>query len=525
MRLLKSTAGLLLWREQVRQEGLQVGFVPTMGALHAGHGSLIQRACRENDRVLVSVFVNPLQFGPQEDLSHYPRSLEADTQLCQALGVAIVFAPSTAELYGESGLLPGRDDLLTQVLPPAAMTRVLCGRSRPGHFQGVATVVTKLLSLAQPQRVYFGQKDAQQLALLRRLVSDLNLPTQVIGCPTVREMSGLALSSRNRYLNSEQAASATVLYRGLQAAVQQFQQGQRQANALIEAVSTVVAGTPGVHLEYIELVDPESLLPLAEVCMRGLLAIAAHVGPARLMDNVMLDARKPIIAIDGPAGAGKSTVTKLVADRLQLTHLDSGAMYRAVTWLAQQAGVAPQDDLALAELISQTELRLLPGQTPEGVSFSRVFVNDQEITQAIRSPQVTAQVSAYAARPVVRRSLLELQRQLGQAGGVVAEGRDIGTHVFPEANLKIFLTATPTERARRRQQDLTNQGFSAPSLDDLEAQIVERDWLDSSRAIAPLAKAADALEVATDGLTIAEVVEQIVQLYETQSTRVAEVSI
>lgn len=210
-------------------------------------------------------------------------------------------------------------------------------------------------------------------------------------------------------------------------------------------------------------------------------------------------------------------MTKLVADRLQLTHLDTGAMYRAVTWLAQRASVAPEDDLALAELMSQADLCLLPGNAQQEAAPTRVLVNGQDITQAIRSPQVTDQVSAYAARPVVRRYLLDLQRQLGQGGGVVAEGRDIGTHVFPGADLKIFLTATAAERARRRQQDLTNQGFPAPSLGDLEAQILERDRLDSSRAIAPLAKAGDALEVITDGLTIAAVVEQIVELYHTRT--------
>jgi pantoate ligase/cytidylate kinase len=489
-----------------------------MGALHAGHASLIRLARQENERVLVSIFVNPLQFGPQEDLARYPRSLEADAQLCEALGVDVVFAPSTTELYGQSRSTGGLDDQVTQVVPPVPMTSVLCGRSRPGHFQGVATVVAKLLNLAQPQRVYFGQKDAQQLALIRRLVRDLNLPTVVIGCPTVREASGLALSSRNRYLTPEQAAAATGLYRGLQAAAALFRQGEQQAEPLIVAVEKTLASERLVQPDYIELVDPDSLLPLRQVSMRGLLAIAAQVGSARLIDNIMLDARKPIIAIDGPAGAGKSTVTKLVAERLHLTHLDTGALYRAVTWLAQRAGIAPEDELSLAELIGSTDLQLSRGCGPQEPSLTRVWVNGEEVTQAIRSPEVTAQVSAYAAQPIVRRCLLELQRDLGRSGGVVAEGRDIGTQVFPQADLKIFLTATASERARRRLHDLTDQGFSVPSLAELEAQIRERDRLDSSRAIAPLRKAADALEVNTDGLTIADVVDRIVELYQIRTS-------
>jgi len=199
MRLFTTTAGLFCYLERHRQ-GKEVGLVPTMGALHAGHLSLIERARRENAIVIVSIFVNPLQFGPTEDFQCYPRQLEEDRQLCEQLGVDAIFSPTPMELYGNR--LPTSDGgtELTQVVPPAAMTSVLCGRSRTGHFQGVATVVTKLLNLVQPERAYFGQKDAQQLAIIRRLVTDLNLPVAIVACPIVREESGLALSSRNQYL-------------------------------------------------------------------------------------------------------------------------------------------------------------------------------------------------------------------------------------------------------------------------------------------------------------------------------------
>mgnify|MGYP001791150550 CR=1 FL=1 len=191
MRVLKTVEALTCWRAQTVGA---VALVPTMGALHEGHLSLISRARRANDRVVVSIFVNPLQFGPNEDLDRYPRTLAADVAQCEAAGVDVIFAPTVAGLYGTTPA-----DQQVTVVPPPDMVNQLCGRSRPGHFEGVATVVTKLLNLVRPHRAYFGQKDAQQLAIIRRLVKDLNLPGQVIGCAIVRSQSGLALSSRNRY--------------------------------------------------------------------------------------------------------------------------------------------------------------------------------------------------------------------------------------------------------------------------------------------------------------------------------------
>jgi pantoate ligase / CMP/dCMP kinase len=500
VRLFTTIAGLRCYLERGRD--LSLGFVPTMGALHAGHLSLIQRARNENDRLIVSIFVNPLQFAPNEDFQQYPRPLKIDQSLCEAAGVDAVFAPSAAELY------PAGQDAITQVIPPAAMMAGLCGRSRPTHFQGVATVVTKLLAIVQPDRAYFGLKDAQQFAILRKMTADLNLPVEMIGCPIVREANGLALSSRNQYLTVEQRSQAAILYRSLQSAEQAIRAGKMLPEAVINIVKTELEQVPDMKPEYIELVNPDTLAPLEQIEDSALLAIAARLGNTRLIDNVRLQTRQPILAIDGPAGAGKSTVVRRVARALGLLYLDTGAMYRAVTWLTLQSGIAIDDEAAIAELVSQCEIQI--SGDPESVS---VQIDGQDVTQVIRSMEVTAQVSAIAAQHFVRQDLVKRQQAYGRKGGIVMDGRDIGTHVFPDAELKIFLTASVQERARRRQQDLLTQGQEV-ALADLEQSIAERDHKDSTRDFAPLRKAADAIEIQTDHLDIDEVTEKIVRLYQ-----------
>ncbi|MEB3291547.1 MAG: bifunctional pantoate--beta-alanine ligase/(d)CMP kinase [Synechococcales bacterium] len=498
VRLFTTIAALRCYLAQCRKLDGTIALVPTMGALHAGHLSLIERARQENQWVVVSIFVNPLQFGPQEDFDRYPRTLEADRALCDQAGVDVLFAPTPEEM----GVLVPQP---MQVVPPIALQAGLCGASRPGHFNGVATIVTKLFNLVQPDRAYFGQKDAQQVAIIQRLVQDLNLPVEVVPCPIVREAAGLALSSRNQYLSAAEKAQATTLYRSLTQAEQLFRQGERTAQSLITRVKTVLEETMDIQPEYVSLVDPTTLEPLSEVTETGLLAIAARLGKTRLIDNVLLRTRQPIIAIDGPAGAGKSTVTKLVAKQLGLFYLDTGAMYRALTWLVMNSGISMMDEPAIAELVGHCQIELTDHQ---------VFINGHEVTSAIRSPEVTAQVSNVAAQAAVRQALVRQQRDYGKRGGVVLEGRDIGTQVFPDAELKIFLTATVQERARRRQKDLEAAGREVPSLEDLELLIAERDAKDSNRAIAPLIKAVDAIELITDGMSIEAVVNQIVQLYQ-----------
>ncbi|MFM7615642.1 MAG: bifunctional pantoate--beta-alanine ligase/(d)CMP kinase [Synechococcales cyanobacterium] len=489
-----------------------VGLVPTMGALHQGHLSLIRQARRDNRVVVVSIFVNPLQFSVNEDRDRYPHPMEGDRQLCQQAGVDIIFAPSPKELGIQDA--PSESCDITMVIPPQGLTLGLCGRTRPNHFPGVATIVTKLFQIIQPDRAYFGRKDAQQLAIIQRLVMDLNLPVEVIPCPTIREADGLALSSRNQYLTATERPMASALYQSLNAAEELFKRGERSTQVLVNQVKSQLEEKPFIQLEYVELVDPDQLKPIKTIQNRGLLAIAAHLGSTRLIDNLLLQTHQPIIAIDGPAGAGKSTVTRRVAKALNLLHLDTGAMYRAVTWWVMQSQVEMTDQPTIAELIHHCEIKFHPSlNQPEGEGEMRIWINDHDVTQAIRSREVTANVSTIASQPSVRRALVKQQRRFGEQGGLVAEGRDMGTHVFPDAELKIFLTASVAERARRRQADLLSRGQPIQHLSELEHSIAERDRQDSTRRVSPLRLAEGGIEFITDDYTIDQVVEKIVNLY------------
>jgi len=484
-----------------------LGLIPTMGALHAGHLSLIKRAVWENDLVIVSIFVNPLQFGQDEDCDRYPQSLEADLQLCTEAGVDFVFAPTPEEM-GISDMSQNA----TVVLPPVEMTSVLCGPFRPVHFPGVATIVTKLLTIIQPDKAYFGEKDAQQLAIIKRLVKDLNFKTEIKSCQTVRETSGLAYSSRNQYLNTREKAQAAIIYKSLSKAKQAFKNGIIIKDELLDIVKIEIDSAPNLKIEYVDLVHPDSLTPLTQVEEKGLLAIAVWLGSTRLIDNIILNMRKPIIAIDGPAGAGKSTVTRYLAQRLGFVHLDTGAMYRAVTWLVMQQGVDMEDEGAIAELLQDMRLELIPSHIPNQSCL--VIVNDHDITETIRSPEISRYVSKISALATVRRYLVKLQQDFGEKGGIVAEGRDIGTNVFPDAELKIFLTASVTERSLRRLKDYQNQGINNITLEELAKEIETRDKLDTERKVSPLQQASDAIVVSTDGLTIEEVITKIISLYQ-----------
>ncbi len=472
-----------------------MGLVPTMGALHRGHYSLLARARRECATVITSIYVNPLQFGPQEDFNRYPRSLADDMNLCQEAQVDVVFAPQ--QLTGA-----------TRVVPNTNLTNSLCGLSRPGHFTGVATVVLQLLNLIRPQRCYFGQKDAQQLVILQRVIRDLYLPVGIIPCATLRDFDGLALSSRNRYLSEEQRREAPKIYAAMRQLKELFLAGETDSTLLRHNLIAQLQKIPGLTLEYAELVDPFTLQPVTIINDPTLLAVAVRLGNTRLIDAVRLTQQTaPIIAIDGPAGAGKSTVAQATAQKLGFTHLDTGALYRAVTWAAldRQLSLTPE---RLTLLAQHLDLKLETSTTAD-LPQTRVWVDGIEVTPEIRSLQVSAQVSLVAAVPGVRQTLVHKQQQLGQGGGIVMEGRDIGTHVFPQAELKIFLTASPEERARRRYQDFIQRGETPPELTVLKEHIEKRDFLDSTRATAPLIQAPDALVLTTDKLTIDEVVARI----------------
>ena len=257
--------------------GKSVGFVPTMGYLHEGHLSLVRRAKRENQVVVVSVFVNPTQFGPNEDLDRYPRDLERDARLLEAEGVDYLFTPTAEEMYPEG---------YSTWVEVENLTEGLCGAKRPGHFRGVATVVTKLFNLVKPTRAYFGEKDFQQLQVIKRLVSDLNLDVEVVGCPIVREPDGLAMSSRNAYLSPEERESAVALYRALQLAKRLFEGGERDAETVKRKVREFLESYPLVKgVDYVEVVSADTLKPVKTIKEGDLIALAVFVGNARLIDN------------------------------------------------------------------------------------------------------------------------------------------------------------------------------------------------------------------------------------------------
>jgi pantoate--beta-alanine ligase len=257
-----------------------VGFVPTMGFLHEGHLSLIRRAKEECTHVVVSIFVNPTQFGPQEDLSRYPRDIERDLKLITPLGVDLVWMPTTEIMY------PQGYQTWVEV---EAMTRPLEGAVRPGHFRGVTTVVTKLFNAVQPRKSYFGQKDAQQAAVIRQMVKDLNFPIEIVVCPTVREPDGLAMSSRNVYLDPEQRKAATILFRSLSAAKELYETGERNAERLRKRMKEILASEPLAQVQYVSCADYDSLEELTEIKSKTLLSMAVFIGGTRLIDNFVLE--------------------------------------------------------------------------------------------------------------------------------------------------------------------------------------------------------------------------------------------
>ncbi len=262
------------------QHAKRLGLVPTMGALHEGHLSLVRAAKARCDAVAVSIFVNPTQFGPTEDLSKYPRQFDRDCRLLEKEGVDILFAPPVEEIYPNGAV--------TWVLVEG-LSEKLDGRSRRGHFRGVTTIVAKLFHILEPETAFFGQKDAAQLAVIRRMVQELNFRVEIVSCPIVREPDGLAMSSRNAYLNPEERRRALVLQRSLQRAQQEFQAGERSTAKLISAVREVFAREPQVAIDYLEIVDPETLDPVERIVQRTLVAVAAYIGSTRLIDNIVID--------------------------------------------------------------------------------------------------------------------------------------------------------------------------------------------------------------------------------------------
>ena len=279
MRICNTVEDMRAACRRARRGGKRLGFVPTMGALHEGHLSLVRAARASCDAVAASIFVNPMQFGPNEDLAKYPRSFERDRELLAKEGVELLFAPSVEEMYPAGAV--------TWVTVEGLSSK-LDGRSRPGHFRGVTTVVAKLFHIVEPDAAFFGQKDAAQVAIVRRMVRDLNLPVEIVACPIVREPDGLAMSSRNAYLDPQQRKQALVLHRGLLQVKKSWEEGEREAGKLLTVGRDELSAEKSVRLDYLEIVDPDSLVPVENTAGGALVAVAAFVGLTRLIDNLVL---------------------------------------------------------------------------------------------------------------------------------------------------------------------------------------------------------------------------------------------
>lgn len=266
-----------------RRKGKKIGFVPTMGAFHIGHISLIEAAVKKSDFVVVSIFVNPTQFGPGEDFEKYPRTFDADLEICRNAGVDLVFAPTKEQMYPEENLT---------LVNVEKLTDSLCGQFRTGHFRGVATVCAKLFNIVAPDIAFFGQKDAQQATVIKRMVADLNMPLKIIICPTVRQPDGLAVSSRNQYLTEQQKKNATLMYKSLQKCQEMIDAGITDSRKIITRMRKILSQAPSIKIEYISIVDAETLQTIDHITGKVLAAVAVRIGPARLIDNILVDSAK-----------------------------------------------------------------------------------------------------------------------------------------------------------------------------------------------------------------------------------------
>ena len=278
MKTVKTIAEVRQAVKEWRKEGLSIGFVPTMGYLHSGHQSLIKKSVSDNERTVVSVFVNPMQFSPNEDLASYPRDLAKDSALCEETGADLIFTPEPEEMY---------KDGFCSFVDMTVLTQELCGLSRPIHFRGVCTVVTKLFNIVTPDRAYFGQKDAQQLAVIKRMVKDLNMNIDIVGCPIVREEDGLAKSSRNTYLSADERKAALILSKSIKLGTDMYRNGERNAETITDAMKKLISSEPLASIDYVKIVDINTMQPVQQIEGQILAAIAVYIGKTRLIDNFM----------------------------------------------------------------------------------------------------------------------------------------------------------------------------------------------------------------------------------------------
>ena len=490
-------------KDWLSEQNSAIIFIPTMGGLHPGHQYLIQKAkerkTNTNQIILVSIFVNPLQFSKGEDFKKYPRNINRDAELAFSAGADAIWAPDYDEVF------PGGEDSHFKIEVPKTLHNQLCGAERKGHFDGVATVIIRLIKIIQPKKLILGEKDWQQLIIIRKLFQELSIPVKIESYSTQRDQSGFAYSSRNSYLSDSERVNAQSLPNAIKEAKTEFD--KRKVINLTKIAS--IFKENNLKIEYLKIVDPFTLEETENINRLCLLAVAVKCGSTRLIDHTFLMHRKPIIAIDGPAGAGKSTVTKAFAKKLGFIYLDTGAMYRAVTWLIISNSIDPNDQAEIKNILQDSKLEFKTSSFVE----QKIFINNIDVTEKIRSPQVTSMVSEIAKQQFVRELLTRKQKVIGNNGGLVAEGRDIGTAVFPDAEVKIFLTASPTERAKRRALDLNKRGYEFSSIEDLEKEIKERDKKDSERKIAPLKKAQDAIELVTDGMNIEDVLKELIDIF------------
>ena len=495
--IIKTIKELEEWRLS-NQKG--TSFVPSMGNLHLGHKELIRKAKKYKENlVLLSIFINPLQFNDKEDLKNYPRTINKDIDLAFAAGADAIFIPCVDEIF------PKNETKIKYLKASKDLSKTLCGISRKGHFDGVCTVVYRLIDIVKPEVIFLGEKDWQQLLIIKEMVARYNINVEIKSIDTQRDIDGIPFSSRNNLLLKNDREKLQLFSSELFHAKQIFNQTKTiDLQRIIKILKS-----KNIKVEYLDHVNAFNLKSSTSKMNITMLAGAIICGSTRLIDHVFLMKRDPIIAIDGPAGSGKSTVTKLIAKKLNFVFLDTGAMYRALSWYLIKENINYHNRKNLNSFLSNISIKF---KSVTG-SNQNVIINNHDVTEKIRSQEISSIVSSIASIKEVREFLVKEQRKIGDRGGIVAEGRDIGSKVFPQAELKIFLTATINERAKRRKNELEAMGRGNINFEQLKNEIEKRDFDDSNRKISPLIKAKDAIEIISDGYTINQVVEKILEIY------------
>ena len=495
--ILKTITELNEWRLNNQKN---ISFVPSMGNLHLGHKKLILQAKRSKEHlVILSIFINPLQFNDKEDLKNYPRTINKDIDLAFAAGADAIFIPSVDEIF------PKNEKKINFLKASKDLSKTLCGISRKGHFDGVCTVVNRLINIVKPEVIFLGEKDWQQLLIIKEMVAKNNIRVAIKSIDTQRDIDGVPYSSRNNLLLKNDREKLKLFSAELLRTKQIF--NQTKTIGLKKIIKRLK--DKDIKVEYLEHVNAFNLQRSTSEINITMLAGAIICGSTRLIDHVFLMKRDPIIAIDGPAGSGKSTVTKLIAKKLNFVFLDTGAMYRALSWYLIKENINYHNRKNLNSFLSNISIKF---KSVTG-SNQNVIINNHDVTEKIRSQEISSIVSSIASIEEVREFLVKEQRKIGDIGGIVAEGRDIGSKVFPQAELKIFLTATINERAKRRKNELEAMGCGNINFEQLKNEMKKRDFDDANRKISPLIKAKDAIEIISDGYTINQVVEQILEIY------------